>query len=42
MRKPFEDALGDLLSEYRDSDAEEVISALELHAMALRELREEE
>lgn len=37
MRKPFSEALGDLLVEYRDADWEEVASALECELMALEE-----
>lgn len=37
MRKPFEEALTDLLAEYADVDREELMSALELQLMALRE-----
>lgn len=37
MRRPFEDALGDLLAEYADEGAEALMSALELQLMALRE-----
>lgn len=37
MRKPFEEALADLLAEYADEDIDELISALELQTMALKE-----
>ena len=35
--KTFEEALGDLLAEYRGEGSVALISALELHAMALKE-----
>ena len=37
MRESFEDALSHLLAEYADADHDELISALELQLMALRE-----
>ena len=37
MPKSFEDALGDLLAEYAGCDPEELISAMELQIMALKE-----
>lgn len=37
MEKSFEDALLDLLAQYRDADPQEIITALEVHLMALRE-----
>ena len=37
MGKTFEDALGDLLADHADDDPEELISALELALMALKE-----
>lgn len=37
MRQSFEDALGELLAVYSDIDRDELISALELQLMALRE-----
>lgn len=39
MRKPFEEALADLINEYAGGkdEAEEIMSALELQLMALRE-----
>lgn len=37
MGKTFEEALGDLLAEYQDTDTEELISAMELQIMALKE-----
>lgn len=41
MRKDFGEALGDLLADYADKPADELISALELQLMALRETSEE-
>ena len=37
MRKSFEEALADLLAEYRDAQPGELISAMELALYALRE-----
>lgn len=37
MEKSFEDALNDLLTVYQQTDRDEVISALELALMALKE-----
>jgi hypothetical protein len=37
--KSFEEALGDLLTEYAGTDPDEIISALELALMAAREER---
>ena len=37
MRKDFTEALGDLLAQYADVDPDELISALELQLMALKE-----
>lgn len=37
MRKAFEEALGDLLATYADCPPDELMSALELQLMALRE-----
>lgn len=37
MRMTFEEALGQLLAVYRDADLDELISALELQLMTLRE-----
>ena len=37
MRKPFEEALAELLAEYDDEDRDEKISAMELAVMALKE-----
>ncbi len=37
MRKTFEEALGDLLAEYKDAGPDEIMSALELQLMAFRE-----
>ena len=39
--KSFEEALSDLLAQYRDADPEEVISALELATYGLKEERED-
>lgn len=36
-KMPFFDALGDLLAEYAGTSSDELISALELQAMSLRE-----
>lgn len=37
MEKSFEEALADLLAQYRNADPVEIIAALELQLMALRE-----
>lgn len=37
MKPTFEDALGDLLAEYAGHDRDELISAMELQIMGLRE-----
>lgn len=42
MEKPFEEALADLLAQYRNTDTVEIIAALELQLMALREGLEED
>ena len=40
--KPFEDALDELLLEYGDADPDEVISALELAIMKLKEQHDDD
>lgn len=44
MRRTFEDALGDLIQRYReDGDTiDEIVSALELHRMALNDEQPED
>lgn len=42
MKPSFEDALGDLLAAYAATPRDELISALELQAMALRETADED
>lgn len=42
MEKSFEEALADLLAQYRDADPAEIMSALELQLISLREERGED
>ena len=42
MRKTFEDALNDLIAEYEDAPWEEIVSAMELAAMELAIMADEE